>query len=402
MGRLNLSLLLLLGTGHLVTDLAQGALPVINLFLAEALKLSYFQVGIISLSFTFSSAIIQPVFGFFSDRIKLVWLLPLGCFLSGLGLALTGAAPAYWLLLILVLVSGLGVAGYHPEGSKTAFLASGAENRFLSMSIFSVGGNVGIGLGPVIAYFLLGHFGLKGTVGLLAPGMAIAVIFLAVGQKINDLYRPVAGSLPERKIQPKSRVVSIPLVLIILYVTARSWIHAGLVTYYPFYCVNYLGMDKTYASTALTVFLMAGALGTFLGGPIADRWGDKAVLAGSMLFSALSISPFVLSKSAAAGLFFAALAGAVLIATFSTTVVYGQRLLPDHVGMASGLMLGFAIGMGSVGVSVLGYLADHLGLPAVMRIISLLPAAGLGLALLLPHPGGPAADQKGALKTTSG
>lgn len=398
---MNLSLLILLSAGHLVTDIAQGALPVLNLFLAEALKLTYFQVGIISLAFTFSSAIIQPVFGFFSDRIRVAWLLPLGCFFSGLGLAFTGAVSAYWLLLLLVLVSGLGVAGYHPEGSKTAFLASGTENRFLSMSIFSVGGNVGVGLGPAIAYFLLGHLGLKGTVGLLAPGMAVAVVFLAVRQKINDLYRPVAGSLPEKKAQPKSGVVSIPLILIILYVTARSWIHSGLVTYYPFYCVHYLGMDKTYASTSLTVFLLAGALGTILGGPIADRWGDKAVLVGSMLFSAFSIFPFVFSKSTAAGLFFAALAGAVLIATFSTTVVYGQRLLPDHVGMASGLMLGFAIGMGSVGVSVLGYLADHWGLPAVMKLIACLPVLGLGLAFSLPTLGRPASDQKSTWKPTS-
>ena len=398
---MNLSLLILLSAGHLVTDIAQGALPVLNLFLAEALKLTYFQVGIISLAFTFSSAIIQPVFGFFSDRIRIAWLLPLGCFLSGLGLAFTGTVSAYWLLLFLALVSGLGVAGYHPEGSKTAFLASGAENRFLSMSIFSVGGSVGVGLGPAIAYFLLGHFGLKGTVGLLAPGMAIAVVFLAAGQKINALYRPVAGSLPERKTQPKSRVVSIPLILVILYVTTRSWIHSGLVTYYPFYCVHYLGMDKTYASTSLTVFLMAGALGTILGGPVADRWGDKAVLAGSMLFSALSILPFVLSKSAAAGLFFAALAGAVLIATFSTTVVYGQRLLPDHVGVASGLLLGFAIGMGSVGVSVLGYLADHWGLPAVMKLIAGLPVLGLGLAFFLPTQGKRVPDQRTAFKPTA-
>ncbi len=383
---LKLPLLILLSTGHLVTDIAQGALPVINLFLAEALKLTYFQVGIISLAFTFSSAIVQPIFGFFSDQVETTWLLPLGCFLSGLGLAFTGTVSAYWLLLVLVLVSGLGVAGYHPEGSKTAFLASGTNNRFFSMSIFSVGGNIGIGLGPVIAYLLLGYCGLKGTVGLLAPGMIIALIFLGVSRQINQLHQPGPSSAAKKN-KGKGKVVLLPLVLIILYVTARSWIHSGLITYYPFYCVHYLGMDKTYASVSLTVFLLAGAAGTILGGPLADRWGDKAVLTGSMSLAALFIFPFIMSKNAAAGLLFAGLSGAVLIATFSTTVVYGQRLLPDNVGMASGLMLGFAIGTGSVGVSLLGYLADSWGLPAVMNFIALLPVLGLGLALFLPALG---------------
>jgi len=392
--KLNLLLLILLSLGHMVTDLSQGGLPVINLYLAEALKLNYSQVGIITLAFTFSSAIIQPFFGYFSDRLKFTWLLPLGCLVSSLGLALTGIVPVYWLLLVVVLFSGLGVAGYHPEGSKTAFFASGIDNRFLSMSIFSVGGNLGVGLGPLIAYFLLGRFGLKGTAGFLAPGLVMAFAFLFVYAQINKL-RPAIPAAVVKTQKKKAEIISKPLILVILYITARSWIHTGLITFYPFYCVHFLGMDKTYASTSLTFYLLAGVFGTMIGGPIADRWGDKTILLGSMAISALFIIPFIFSQNHVLSLVFAALTGVVLISTFSTTVVYGQRLMPDNVGMASGLILGFAIGAGSIGVSILGYLSDLWGLLVVMRFITFLPLASLILAFFLPDLSRQAVEVKG-------
>lgn len=372
----------LLSLGHLIVDLGQGVLPIITPLLAQSFNLTYFQVGTIALAFTFSSAIVQPVFGVLSDRYSMPWLMPLGLFFSGLGLALTGMVNSYELLLLAVLLSGIGVAGYHPEGSKIAHFVSEESKAGSGMAVFSVGGNLGFGLGPLLAVFVLSFSGLSSIQGVMIPGLLAALLFLFLLPRFKRILAeksPKQKGDKEQTIRRSGRAAS--LILLILYVTVRSWIHSGIIYFIPFYFPDFRGIAEP--EYLVTTFLIAGAVGTILGGPFADRFGGRNGLLVSMIVALITVFPFLHLN----GLWvpvLAFIAGMSLISTFSTTVVFGQRLLPHNVGLASGLLLGFGVGMGSIGVTLLGAIADQLGLPLTMNIISLLPIIGIVLAFTLP------------------
>jgi len=372
----------ILSIGHLIVDLGQGVLPILMPILAQNLQLSYFQVGTVVLAFTFSSAIIQPVFGVLSDRISMPWLMPLGLFLSGFGLALTGIVKSYELLLLAVLLSGIGVAGYHPEGSKVAHFVSEDSKAGSSMAVFSVGGNLGFGLGPLLAVFLLSFNGLGSIQGVMIPGVFGALVFIFLLPRFKKI-------LAKEIIKQKKKIEQTAirggrkgsLILLMLYITVRSWIHSGLVFFIPFYFPSFKGIAEP--EYLVSTFLIAGVVGTILGGPFADRFGGRNGLLASMAICLFTVYPFLHFN----GLWVPVLAfivGASLISTFSITVVFGQRLLPDNIGLASGLTLGFGVGMGSIGVTLFGIIADHMGLPITMTLISLLPVLGIILAFTLP------------------
>jgi len=372
----------ILSLGHLVVDLGQGVLPIITPLLAVRLDLSFFQVGLIALAFTFSSAIIQPIFGVLSDRYSMLWLMPLGLFLSGFGLALTGMVNSYELLLFAVLLSGVGVAGFHPEGSKLANFVSEEGKAGTSMSVFAVGGNLGFALGPMLAMFLLSFSGLDSMYGVIVPGTIAAIFFLILTPRFKEIVKEKSSSRKKQKINAIStRNNKVSLILLIIYVTVRSWVHAGLVYFIPFYFPAFRDIaDPEYL---VTIYLMAGALGTVLGGPFADRFGGRNGLLVSMVVSLIVVYPF-LHLSGNWIPFLAFVLGLALISTFSTTVVFGQKLMPNNLGLASGLLLGFAVGMGSIGVTIMGSIADNFGLPVAMNVISLLPILGIVLAFTLP------------------
>jgi FSR family fosmidomycin resistance protein-like MFS transporter len=400
-----------LSFGHLIIDLGQGFLPIITPMLAEKLDLSFFQIGIIAFAFTFSSAIIQPIFGVLSDRFSMPWLMPAGLFISALGLALTGLADSYVLLLLAVLLSGLGVAGYHPEGSKLTHLVSSYDKAGTSMSIFSVGGNLGFGLGPILAIFILGFSGLDSVPGVIIPGLLATVIFIFLMPKFKRILHEKypkekkiekgsvkaeasdiieASSITETsRISETSNITEntdvgrqkFNVLLLILYVTVRSWIHSGLIYFIPFYYPAFKGI--TNPEYLVSIFLISGVLGTLIGGPFADRFGGRRGLLFSMIISLLAVYPFVYLSEHWIPIF-AFILGTSLISTFSITIVFGQRLMPDNLGLASGLILGFAVGMGSVGVSLLGIIADFAGLPLTMNIICVLPVVGIALSFALP------------------
>ncbi|WP_027366002.1 MFS transporter [Desulfotruncus alcoholivorax] len=388
--KMNKKVLALLGIGHVVTDLNQGALPMMLAFLQPAFSLTQLQVGIVMLAFNLSSSVIQPVFGIFSDRFTAYWLIPTGCLLAGLGMSLTGFSPNYHILLLAALASGLGIAAYHPESSKYSRFASGPR-KATGMSIFSVGGNAGFAAGPVLATYFFGLAGLRGSTGFFALNGLMALILLFYLSTITGTgpkkdMAPVedqSQSHLSKPADPLTFKLLLPVIILMLVVIMRSWVHFGLVTFLPQYYVHYLHRSETYAATLTSVFLFAGAFGTLTGGPLADRWGLKNVVVTSMALMIPLLYLFVrLGSNWTPAV--VALLGFIIISTFAVTVVFSQELLPNNVGLASGLIMGFAIGMGGVGATLLGYVADLWGLPAVFRVMMIFPVAGLILALFLP------------------
>ncbi|KUO51958.1 MAG: hypothetical protein APF76_06915 [Desulfitibacter sp. BRH_c19] len=378
--------ILFISLGHMITDIAQGAIPLFLPYLKDAFELSYFAVGLIFLFSSFSSSIIQPLFGFISDRYQCLWLLPAGCFLAIAGVSLIGFVPNYYLLLLTVTLSGLGVAGYHPEASKAVFYLSG-NKKATAMSIFSLGGNLGFALGPIIAAMFLGLYGLRGTGGFIAIGIIMGGLLLVLLPNITKqiVYNKEIINKGKRINEKPKFIITIPIILLMLIVTIRSWTHMGLMMNIPLYYIDYLKMDTAYGSSLLTVFLMFGAVGTLIGGPIADKLGLKTILYASFI-SALPLMYFLFNSSGFSTYIFTGFIGASLICTFSITTVYAQKLMPENIGLASGLVLGFAIGTGGIGTTLLGLVADNYGLMMAIRILTYLPVLGVILISFLPSP----------------
>jgi FSR family fosmidomycin resistance protein-like MFS transporter len=372
----------LLALGHLVVDMNQGALAPLLPFLRTAFGLSYTASGAILLVASLTSSLVQPIFGYLADRATRRWLLPWAVLLSATGVALAGLAASYWALLALVVVSGLGVAAYHPEGYRTANQVAG-RRKATGLALFSIGGNVGIALGPPAVTFLVPRFGLPGTLGLLGPGLVVAALLAAV---LPALIAPPAPGAAVRAARPGGRDMRGAMALLIGVVTVRSWTQLGLVSYVPFLYVDALGQDPRVVGPLLFLFLGAGAVGTLTGGPLADRWGPRRYLVASFLLSTPLLAVFLRHPGGWLAAAVLAAAGFVLVSSFSVTVALGQAYLPRHLGMAAGLIVGLAIGTGGLGVTLLGWVADRWGLDAALQLIAGLPLAGLAVALCLPEP----------------
>ena len=369
-----------LSSGHLFTDLNQGAVAALLPFLISERGLSLAAAGALVFAATVSSSLVQPLFGIFSDRSPIPALMPLGVLLAGVGMALAGVMPGYPLIFASVVVSGIGVAAFHPEAARFANYVSGAR-RARGMSFFSVGGNAGFALGPIVATPLVLVFGLPGTLFLALPAAVMAAIMLFETPRMLRLA-PVEAGGGTREVEDERQSWG-PFAVMVAVVAVRSFVYFGLVAFVASYYERVLGASPALGNVALTVMLAAGAVGTLLMGHLADRFGRKTVLAGSMVvlpplvFAFTLVGPYV-------GMILLALVGAATVGTFGVTVVMGQEYLPGRIGLAAGVTMGLSIGLGGIGAPLLGLLADAGGLATTMLAIAALPVAGLVLALFLP------------------
>ena len=378
-----------LSAGHLFTDISQGSVPALLPFLIYRDHLSYAAASALVLAATISSSVVQPLFGHVSDRRSLPWLMPLGPALGGLGIALVGVAPSYGAIFACIVVSGLGVAAFHPEGSRFANYVSGAR-RASGMSLFSVGGNIGFALGPVLVTPLILAFGMRGTLFVLIPTWLAAGVILLELPRLRRFRTDVQAG---RVQQDEHRDAWGPFAVLGGVIALRSFVYFGLVTFIPLYYVHVLDASKSLGNGALTAMLLGGAVGTLVGGPLADRFGRRAVLMASMLMLPPLIASFLL-VGPVLGLVLVAVTGAVTIATFAVTIVMGQEYLPGRLGVAAGVTIGLSIGLGGAGAGLLGVLADAVGLRSVFEVTAVLPLLALALVLALPRvrPGGVSAS----------
>ena len=368
-----------LSAGHACVDMCQGAVPALLPFLVAQRGYSYGAASALVLAATVASSIVQPLFGLASDRHSMPWLMPAGLLLAGVGLAVAGLVHPYGLTFAAITLSGLGVAAYHPEASRYANYVSG-RRRATGMSLFSVGGNTGFALGPLVVTPLLLLLGPPGTAGLLLP---LAVAAFAFTRELGRLhgFRPTGARGSH---DPGARNHWGPFTRLGLAVSLRSVVYFGLLTFVPLYYVGTLHTSKATGNLALAAMLVAGALGTLIGGRLADRVGTRPIF----VFSLTTLTPLIavfLAVGPGAGVAVLALIGGLTIATFSVTVVMGQRLLPARVGVASGVTLGLSIGVGGIAASALGAVADRWGLHTALDIVMLAPLPALALALTLPR-----------------
>jgi FSR family fosmidomycin resistance protein-like MFS transporter len=376
--------LAVLASGHACADMAQGAVPALLPFLIDQRGLSYGAAAALILVTSVGSSAIQPLFGLGSDRLALPWLLPLGVLLAGLGVALVGVAPSYPATAAAVAVSGIGVAAFHPEGARFANQVSG-DRRGAGMSFFSLGGNAGFALGPILVTPLVLVLGLHGTL-LLAVGPAIVAAVIA--RELPRL-RAVAAEKSahvERTVADDDRDPDDWPAFLRLggWISLRSCVYFGLQAFVPVWFIHHLGTGKGTGEAALTALLIAGAVGTYCGGRVVDRVGRRRLVVGCSALLVPVLVAFVLAPNPVTAGLLVTLIGFVIIATFSITVVMSQEYLPSRLGLASGVSLGLAIGVGGVAAALMGIVADAFGLPTVMWLIVGLAAPMVVVARTLP------------------
>ncbi len=372
-----------LAFGHFCVDMQSSALAVLIPLLFVTYNLDYTSAAVIITMNSLASSVIQPLFGFLSDRKSLRIFMPIGCLVASNGILLVTFVDSYWMVLVVVLFSGLGSAGFHPEGSRNANYVSGSK-KATGLSVFFVGGSLGYAVGPIFITGLFALFGKAGAFGMLIPAVLSSLVlwrllpvYAAAREKQSQRTSRASGVSPS-----KSRVVY-SLSLLISIISIRSMVQTGLITFIPLYFLSINPDNRSYAAFLLTVFSLAGAAGTLLGGRLGDLFERKVILAASVAIATPVLLVF-LNTSGFIQILALAIAGATLISASSLTVVMAQEILPNRVGLASGLTLGLAFGAGGLGTSALGKYADIFGLSQTMLILVLLPVPVVLLSLLLP------------------
>jgi FSR family fosmidomycin resistance protein-like MFS transporter len=364
--------------GHLASDLAQGAPPALLVYLKPKLGLSYTETAAVILSATLSSSIIQPAFGLWSDRRGAQWLLAVGVALGGLGIAFAAISPNYPSLLALVFLSGVGIGAFHPEGAKFAGFASG-ERRATGMALFSIGGNAGFALGPLLVSAGVGAWGLNGGLLLAVPCLAAAAVLVAEGRRLEA----IVPTRPSRRVTRTVDDRPGALALLVTIVTLRSVAYFGLFTFVPLWEVA-KGHSRSDGTHLLAYLLAAGAVGTVVAGPLADRLGRRPVVFVSFVMTIPLILVYVL-VGGGVGQAAAIASGAAIISTFGVTLVMSQEYLPSQVALASGLSVGFSVGLGGVAAVALGAVADAIDLRTALLACAGGPALAALLTLGLPR-----------------
>ncbi|HEX7255034.1 MAG TPA: MFS transporter [Gaiellaceae bacterium] len=369
-----------LSAGHLATDFANGVLPALLPFLVARFDLSYTKAGALVFASAAASSLVQPLFGHWSDRRGAAWLLPAGVLLAGCGMALAAVSGSYRLCVVFVVVSGLGTAAYHPEGTKFASYVSG-QRKASGMSLFSIGGNLGVALGAVSTAPVMLLLGRWGGLLLALPAVAVTVLLLRSLPYLRGFAPPRRTS---RTGVGQDRPGAFALLLGV--VTARTVGWFGLLTFVPLWAVE-LGRSESYGSNLLALMLFAGGAGTLVVGPLADRIGRRPVL----LASVVAVPPLSLAFVALGGtlgVVALALVGVCVVGTFGLIQVMTQEYMPTRLGLASGISIGFAIGLGGVAAGALGAVADAIDLETALYVSATVPALAIPLAFLLPSPRG--------------
>jgi MFS transporter, FSR family, fosmidomycin resistance protein len=395
-----LGILFALSFAHLVNDTLQSLIPAIYPILKTELRLDYSHIGLITLTNQLTASLLQPFVGAFTDKHPQPFSLALGMASTLTGLVVLSIAPGLALLLVGVAFVGIGSSVFHPEASRVAHLSSGGRFGF-AQSVFQVGGNAGSSLGPLLAAAIVVYRGQIIWFSLLA------LVGIIVVSRIGAWYRNYLArhhgekrhaSLHRETGLTRKRVL-FSLGILIVLVFSKYFYLASMSSYYTFFLIEKFSLSVQDAQLHLFIFLAAIAAGTFLGGPVGDRIGRKAVI----WVSILGVAPFALALPYS-NLFWcavlSAVIGLILASAFSAILVYAQELVPGKVGTMSGLFFGLAFGLGGLGSAVLGAIADRRGIPFIFHICSYLPLIGL-LTAFLPNLGTPRLPRRSQAKELS-
>ena len=370
----------LMSAAHLVDDLYQGVVPALLPFFVLERHYSYAAVAGLTLAATVLSSVAQPFFGWWTDRRPRRWMIPAGIVTAGIGVGLAGLWSSYLLTWTVLALSGLGVAAFHPEAARAARQAAGNSNR--AMSVFALGGNAGFALGSLLATLVLLVGGLGATWLLVLPAALMALLL------VSRLNRVLDGRIGQRRTHtmPSGNDDWPAFLRLTAVVVVRSILFFGLSSFLALYFIGQLGASPGEGGIALTVFLVAGACGTFLGGWIADHSGRLVSIRIGFALAVPGLLGLVLAGNQLIALVFVVVTAIGTFMPFSVFVVLGQDYLPNRIGTASGVTVGLAVSIGGLFSPVFGWLADSSGLRFTLGCFVVLPILALLLSVLIHEP----------------
>lgn len=363
---------------HAANDFYTGAVAALLPFFVLRADYSYAAAAGITLAATALSSVAQPLFGHLSDRYGMRWLSLAGLLAAGVGIALSGLlADSYLAVWIVVAISGIGVAAYHPPATMEARVAGGGTTG--SMSLFSVGGNVGVALAPSAVILVVGWFGLPGTGLLVIPAVMLGLVYVVVSRRHLFARTSITAASPTT---PKVAVSDDWRAFLWLVAVLATWsvAYVGTSTFITLYSIQRFDVTAGYAAIALSVFPAAGAIGTLCGGWLADRFGRLRIVRTGY---ALSIIAIALAPSPVFVIIATATLGVSLFLPFAAQITLSHSYLPNRIGIASGLTLGLTLSLGGMVSPLLGAIADGTTVQLVFIIMAVLVASGFGLSFIL-------------------
>lgn len=382
----------LLTTAHVLNDANQSVVPALVAFLVAHGGLSLAAAASLVLAMNLSSSIVQPLFGWLSDKHEMPWVVPAALVVASGGTAAIGWMPSLPWMMVAALIAGIGVAAFHPDGARAARHFSGA-NRGMGMGLFSVGGYGGFALGPILVTPLLVGFGLRGTAWVIVPGAVMAVVLLCNLGRFERARRR-AHARRERDGADDWRGFA----LLSFVVALRSTIFFAGVTFLAVFTQAVTGTSPVHGSVVLDAMLITGIAGTLLGGHLADRHDRRRILSISLAISVAGALALALAGAYAPSfallVVVAAVFGFGVSLSAGVIVVLGQEYLPQRVGIASGMTLGLAVTLGGIAAPLFGWLGDHRGTVAIFIAVAIIATIGGTLSLFLPQvkPGNPRRD----------
>ncbi|MFY9924556.1 MAG: MFS transporter [Opitutaceae bacterium] len=375
-------ILLALSASHMINDTLQSLLPSIYPILKNAFRLTYTQVGLITLCYQLTASILQPLVGRFTDRHPKPYSLAFGMAMTLAGLVFLSRAASYPMILVSSVMVGMGSSIFHPEASRVAHMAAG-DRYGLAQSVFQTGGNLGSSLGPLLAALIIAPNGQSSIIWFSVLAMGGIVLLSRVGGWYGHHlpnFRKRAASHPSNTLPRRTVVLSLAVLVALIF--SKYFYLVSLSNYYTFYLIQRFNLSIQGAQYLLFVFLASVALGTILGGPLGDRFGRKIVI----WVSILGIAPFSIvlpHVGLGATVALSVLIGLILASAFSAILVYAQELVPGRVGMISGIFFGLAFGCAGIASAALGRLADLTSIGFVFDVCGFLPLIGL-LTFFLP------------------
>ncbi len=385
MKRWNLRGLSVLAFAHGASDFYSGAVPFLIFWIVSSRQLSPVYQGALGFLWYFTSSIVQPAFGYYSDRKGRWWFLPAAVLLTACSVSFAGLSSGIISLGLFIILGGLGSAIMHPEAGKYSAMLSG-ERKAGGIAIFQIGGQFGFALGPAAISLLIVRYGTHGSLILLLPGVIAAGALFTVMSRVAR----TAGIMHENHAAAHApeAVDRFGVGLLVASTGLKYLVGAAFITYLP-NLLTARGASFGVAGEIVTAYLVVGIVGMFAGGWLADRFGailtSVAALCGAV--------PFLLAFFFWHGMIAIALlliAGVLLAVQNAPSVAIVQHMLPRNLGMALGLMNGVAFGIGSALVTVVGAMVASWGPQAALQGVSFLPLLCAGSYLVVGRrlPGG--------------
>lgn len=374
---------ILLAMGHFFNDFYCNFLPILLPILIPKLGLSLTLSGALVMVMSLSANVLQPVFGYFMDKYNFNKIMPLIIPFGAVFICLTNWASNFIILAVLIGLSGLAVSTFHPMGAGLVSKVAPDGKISTCISIFVAGGSFGFALAPILLVYFMQMYSLDYLPILIIPAIILGVLMYSSGlSKARFVNEQVAKNMHFNLAQILQNK---PLMLLNISMGLRAWLFTALVTFLPLWAIE-KGCDNTLSGWILTIYLCGSVIGGLIGGALNDKIGYKKVILWALIFTLIPTMYFLFAQQIDILMYIALFVGGGLVmAANPGAIVWGQDLLPDNPGMASGMMLGLSFGLGGFGTMLTGSLAESYGLTMALALTAILLVISIVLVYLTPE-----------------